>query len=99
MAYHVKEIDNEEEARIAKVFVGWWQQRVKALSELQLEMMGETAFVRRMMESLAQGVAPETSEESYLVTLAWKYRRRLPRSMAPKLPPHDPIVKEMEGRA
>lgn len=27
--------------------------------------------------------------------LAWEYRRQMPKHLAPKLPPHDPIVREM----
>jgi hypothetical protein len=31
-----------------------------------------------------------------LKAMMWTYRRQLPREVAPKLPPHDPIVQEME---
>jgi hypothetical protein len=98
MAYAVAEIDNEEEARIAKVMVIWLEPRVAALCQLQMETMGETAFVDRVAKKLAEGTAPDDGEASYVRNLLWKYRRRLPRNLAPKLPPHDPIVKEMEGR-
>lgn len=33
-----------------------------------------------------------------LKDIAWKYRRQMPVHLAPKLPPHDPIVAEMEKR-
>jgi hypothetical protein len=99
MAYAVAEVDHEEEARIAKAQVTWLKPRVSALAQLQMETMGETAFVDRMVAKLAQGEAPDDGEQDYISSLRWKYRRRLPRDMAPKLPPHDPIVKEMEGRA
>jgi hypothetical protein len=31
-----------------------------------------------------------------LKAMMWTYRRQLPRAIAPVLPPHDPIVQEME---
>jgi hypothetical protein len=36
-------------------------------------------------------------EEERIRQLAWKWRRHLPRGTAPKLPPQDPIVREMEA--
>lgn len=43
---------------------------------------------------------PLTQKESERITqLMWKYRRQLPRGLAPKLNPDDPVVREMAAKA
>lgn len=39
---------------------------------------------------------PSTAEVQRIKDLAWKYRRQMPVHLAPKLPPNDPIIQEME---
>ena len=47
---------------------------------------------------LELGREPLTQKEQDRIReLMWKYRRQLPRGIAPVLNPHDPIVREMEA--
>jgi hypothetical protein len=46
-----------------------------------------------------EGAALTQKQAERIAGLAWKYRRHMPRGTAPILPPHDPIVREMETTA
>ncbi len=50
--------------------------------------------LRRLRHSDPLGLSDEDLATVRL--LAWRYRRALPRHLAPRLPPDDPIVQEME---
>ena len=39
------------------------------------------------------------AEARQIDLLAWRYRRALPRHMAPRLPPHDPIIRALKQEA
>lgn len=41
------------------------------------------------------GGLPTAADVEQIKRMAWEYRRTMPAHIAPKLPPHDPIVKEM----
>ena len=38
---------------------------------------------------------PTSGQIAQVKALAWQYRRQMPKHLAPKLNPHDPIVREM----
>lgn len=47
-----------------------------------------------------RGEAAMTDAEARQIDLlAWRYRRALPRHMAPRLPPHDPIIRALKQEA
>ena len=53
--------------------------------------------VLTLRKLLRDGQALTTKQAERVTALAWKYRRLIPRTLAPGLPPHDPIVREMEA--
>jgi hypothetical protein len=98
MAYHIPDNDNEEDdaRRIAQALCVFLRPTVSALKTLMFELREERSFVERMDLLLAAGSAPNDADVRRIKDLAWKYRRKLPKGRAPVLPPHDPIVQEME---
>lgn len=55
----------------------------------------DARFVRQLRHIDLQFISAE--DRQLLRDLAWRWRRQLPRTIAPKLPPHDPLVKAMEA--
>lgn len=54
--------------------------------------------VLRLRDKLHAGRVPLTGKEvETIARLAWKWRRAIPHYLSPRLPPHDPIVREMEA--
>lgn len=52
---------------------------------------------RFIVETKAAGEARVSDRDAYQIeVLAWFYRRALPRHLAPKLPPFDPVVRAMQ---
>ena len=57
------------------------------------------AFLKDMdLELNVFGRLPDRARVQRIKDLAWQYRRQMPAHLAPKLPPRDPIVQEMEAR-
>jgi hypothetical protein len=70
---------------------------VKRLMESGLPKgSGDARFLERMdLRITVNREMPTKAEIERIKALAWTHRRRMPRTLAPKLPPHDPIVKEI----
>jgi hypothetical protein len=96
MAFAPPEIDNEEEARVAKAMRTWLLTMITKLKPLKFESRVERGFIERLDIALTAGRAASKQDVQRLKDISWKYRRQLPKHTAPTLPPHDPIVQEME---
>lgn len=94
MAYAVAEIDHDEPARVCKALATHYGAVAAALKNVRFEKIHERTFVERLRAHGRQSL--DDAELERIKDLAWKYRRQLPAHLAPKLPPHDPIVREME---
>lgn len=54
--------------------------------------------VLTLRERVEKDSTPLTQKQTDRVAqLMWKYRRQLPRGIAPRLNPNDPVVREMEA--
>ncbi len=89
-------IDEDDKARMAQSEVkllGITVEKLKSVSELTAE---ERRFVEAMdLQLNVFRKIVERGEVQRIKDLAWKYRRKMPSHLAPKLPPYDPIVVEM----
>ena len=57
------------------------------------------AFLQDMdLQLNVLGHLPDRARVQRIKALAWEFRRQMPSHLAPTLPPHDPIVQEMEAR-
>ena len=100
MAYAVREEDAEEAARIEKALVTWLGGRITALRALQLPpASAEAKFIERMdLQLNVFHRAADKNDVRMIKRLCWNYRRQMPAPSRPKLPPDDPVVREMEAR-
>ena len=98
MAYEVAEpIDATDVDRRAQAELRWLRNIIDQLMRVQFEKRGEASFVSlASTRLLTTGVMPEAQEMRRIKDLSWKYRRQLPKGVGPTLPPHDPIVQELE---
>ena len=99
MAYAPPEDDPEEAARMEKAVVTALGDRVTELLALGLRGV-EHSFLSRVdieLNVFRRNVADADMRQ--IKALAWKYRQRLPKHRRLKLPPDDPVVREMERRA
>ncbi len=97
MAYQHPE-DDDDQARAERAEIDLYAITVTKLGTLELRG-AEGEFVRRMdLQLCILRRLPGTHDLQRLKDMAWKYRRQMPRHLAPKLPPHDPIVRELEGK-
>jgi hypothetical protein len=97
MAFQVAEHDDDA-VRVEKAVVQALSIPVRNLVALQLAKGSpEGRFVEAMdvMVCVFRQM-PAREEVKRIKELAWKYRRRMPRGGAPKLPPADPVVQQME---
>lgn len=98
MAFALPEPDDDDDARTKRAIANFLGITVAKLATLGLHKgYPEGKFIEGMdvrLNVLKQ--LPADNEVQRIKELAWKYRRQMPRSLAPKLPPHDPIVQEME---
>ncbi len=100
MAWSSPEPEDDDEARVAKALIQAWALNVQKLVNLRNAI---APAERRTVEALDLKICvlrqmPADHEIRQIKDLAWKYRRQIPRALAPKLPPHDPVVQELEGR-
>jgi hypothetical protein len=85
----------QDAARLASAETELRRVLIRALRDVIMLTDSDTAVRRRLV---AADLARWTREEQRdLDRLAWKYRRRLPRHLAPRLNPDDPIVRGMAG--
>lgn len=98
MAFAHPEQDDGDDARVNGSIINMLGITVTKLGTLGLDKIcPEGKFIEAMdvrLNVLKQ--MPSDAEVQRIKELAWKYRRRLPTHIAPKLPPYDPIVQEME---
>jgi len=57
----------------------------------------ETRWDRQDVERMSKLASLDEADLEKVQAIAWRNRRRLPREVAPKLPPHDPVVRAMEA--
>ena len=91
MIPHPEPADSEELARQRWAAVRAARLKLDALMATAPPGSFEFTFLRRDTESFTD------FDFGLLERLAWHYRRRIPRSLAPKLNPDDPIVRENHG--
>ncbi len=89
---------DDDAARLAKTFQTWCAMQVEKLLAVKAHLTqperGQLRDLDTRLCVLRQ--APRDSDIAWLKNLSWKYRRQLPRALAPKVNPQDPIVMEME---
>jgi len=92
MAWQAPEQDDDEE-RMAITMAPVMVTRIKALLGITLAP-ADAALVDGLTRRDPKTLTAE--HRHWVQRLLWKYRRDLPRGVAPKLNPDDPIVREME---
>jgi hypothetical protein len=99
MAYAQPERDEDDAARVNASIINMLGITVSKMLALSLHKASpEGRFIEAMDTRLNVFRAmPTDAEVTRIKELAWKYRRQLPAHLAPKLPPNDPIVQEMES--
>ncbi len=100
MAFEMPESDDDG-ARVSGSIVKMLGITVEKMLTLKLPSGSpEGRFIEAMdMRLNVLHQMPSDDQVQRIKDLAWKYRRRLPAHLAPKLPPGDPIVQEMERPA
>lgn len=100
MAYAQPERDDDDAARMEWAEVKLLRSTVEKLLPLKAGMSrDERGFVADIdLRVCVLGQHPGAQAVQRVKALAWKYRRHMAPGAGPKLPPHDPIVREMEGR-
>lgn len=82
--------------------IAWAERKTQELLIAELKRAGippghaDAVVLRRLTHCDLDRIGAE--EANLLKGLAWRWRRRLPAGLAPKLPPHDPLVKALEVR-
>lgn len=99
MAYEVAEPEDDDAARMRATTRMWLGVTVEKLLPLRQGMTRmEAAFLAAMDSEInVLKRLPSADSVQKIKTLAWKFRRFMPAPVAPKLPPHDPIVQEMDA--
>ncbi len=95
----MSQVDAEDAARMRAAEVKLLGITVAKLLALKAHLSGvELRFIERLDTQInVLGQAPDAVSLRGLKDLAWKFRRLMPAHLAPKLPPHDPVVREMEA--
>jgi hypothetical protein len=98
MAFELPEGDAEDAARVNGSIVKMLGITVEKIRALKLPASSpEGRFIEAMdMRLNVLHQMPADDQVQRIKDMAWKYRRRMPVHLAPKLPPNDPIVQEME---
>lgn len=96
MTYLPPEQDDASDlARRARVVAALARRRLDALYALGARFRGtDFGFVIMMRKKDLTQLSWD--EQSRLDRIVWDYRRQLPEELRPKLPPFDPIVRELE---
>ena len=90
-----RETPSQEAARVAQAEAEARRVLIRALREVLNGTRSAQADRARLRRLLAADLARWSREDQReLDRLAWKCRRLLPRHLAPRLNPDDPIVKE-----
>ncbi len=82
----------DDAARIARAESQARAVMLKALADLIMTRTADLGARRRLRAADPERWTVELQAE--LDGLTWRYRRQLPRHLAPRLNPHDPIVRE-----
>lgn len=87
---------DDDAARLAESERALMGLTVTRLKEIGLPKgSGDARFLEQMdLRINVKRELPAKTEIERIKTLAWTHRRRMPRHMAPRLPPADPIVRE-----
>lgn len=101
MAYGQPEANDDDASRMEWAEVQLLAGTVEKLLGIKVLLKPDE---RRFVEGLDTSLVvlrrhPGPEAVTRLKNIAWKHRRQMPKGAGPKLPPHDPIVMEMEGRA
>jgi hypothetical protein len=92
------EANDDDVARMACVRADLARRTIAALRRAPIRPgTADARSVRRLAGVEAERMSE--ADHELLRMLAWRWRRALPPVLAPKLPPHDPVVAAMEGRA
>lgn len=87
--------DDSDLARRARAAAAATRRRLDALYALGRSLRGtDFGFVIRLRKSDLMRLS--AADQSRLDRMLWDYRRQLPDEVRPKLPPFDPIVRELE---
>ncbi|MHB1305358.1 MAG: hypothetical protein ACYCZB_18185 [Acidiphilium sp.] len=88
------EEDAARQAQSEAKFIGCTVERL--LQTRAMEFPASAEFLRRLdVEINVLHRIPSRADVARVKELAWKWRREMPRPIAPMLPPHDPVAKEM----
>jgi hypothetical protein len=98
MAYAVAEADDDDALRLAKALTASYGGKIDELKKLGIERRSPDGhFISAMDHKLnVLRHAPSRDEIERIKAIMWSHRRYLPAHVRPRLPPHDPIVQEME---
>lgn len=101
MAYAQPERDDDDAERLAWAQMQLLGRIVERLLAVRSKLkLAEQKFLDEMNTCVAVlREHPGDEAVQQLKDLEWVYRREMPRQVAPKLPPRDPIVMEREGRS
>ncbi len=89
------ETNDDDAARLALVETELLRRTLAALRQVIDAYHRDARRLRELTRLDLTRISDEDRDR--LRDLAWRWRRKLPRALAPKLPPHDPIVRQMEA--
>jgi len=89
------ERDEDDAGRLALAQAELRRRTIQALREVIGPRHRDAHSLRRLFGCDLERIGGE--DLAAFEALAWRWRRQLPRGLAPVLPPHDPIVRAMEG--
>lgn len=96
MSIPPREADNDDAGRLALVQTELARRMIAALRAAGIPPgHADARLLRQLIRLDLERIADE--DRDLLRGLAWRWRRRLPPALAPKLPPHDPLVRAMEN--
>jgi hypothetical protein len=97
MAFPQPEPDDDDALRLAKALTASYGGKVQQLQKLGIERRSPDGhFISAMDHKLnVLRHAPSRDEIERIKAIMWSHRRYLPDHARPRLPPHDPIVREL----
>ena len=96
MSIPPREADDDDALRLALVEIELMRRTIGALRRAPIRPgCADARRVRELSRIDLERISDE--DRAMLRLLAWRWRRALPPGLAPNLPPHDPIVREMEA--